>query len=83
MSQYLCPKVALNTAVLVLVFISSLAKCLKYLNTFLTFMTYVTLVAATIAGWLMQPTELLYDMVKHPLGCVINYFDFVKKLNNI
>lgn len=28
------------------------------------------MVAATIASWFVQPTELLYNMIKHPMGHV-------------
>ena len=79
MSQYYCPKVALNTAIPVLIFFSSLARHFGYFNTCLTFILYLIMVASIISGWLVQPTKLLYNMVKHLLGFVSKLLTMKKK----
>ena len=47
---------------------STLAQSLGMLNTFFRHIAHLALVIATVTGWLAQPTELLYGIVKHPLG---------------
>ena len=64
----LCPKMIVNIAILVLMAASTLAQHLGMLNNFFQHIAQLTLVLATITGCLAQPTELLYGMVKHPLG---------------
>ena len=69
MLSSLCPKVIVNIAIPVLMAASTLAQRLGMLNAFFRRLAQLALVIATVTGWLAQPTELLYGMVKHPLGC--------------
>ena len=57
-----------NIAILVLMAASTLAQRLGMLNAFFRHIAKLALVIATVTGWLAQPTELLYGMVKRPLG---------------
>ena len=70
----LCPKVLANIAIPILMAASTLAQRLGMLNSFFRHLAHLALVIATAIGWLVQPTELLYGMVKRPLGCDSNYF---------
>ena len=69
MLSLLCPKVIVNIAIPVLMAASTLAQRLGMLNIFFWHIAQLALVIATVTGWLAQPTELLYGMVKRPLGC--------------
>ena len=68
MLALLCPKVLVNIAITVLMAASTLAQSLGINNTFFRHIAHLALVIATITSWLVQPTELLYGMVKRPLG---------------
>ena len=69
MLSLLCPKVIVNIAISVLMAASTLAQRLGMLNTFFWHIAQLALVIATITGCLAQPTKLLHDMAKRPLGC--------------
>ena len=69
MLSLLCSKVIVNIAIPVLIAASTLAQRLGMLNTFFRHVAQLALVIATVTDWLAQPTELLYGMVKRPLGC--------------
>ena len=69
MLALLCPKVLANIAIPVLVAASTLAQHLGMLNSIFRHLAHLTLVIATTIVWLVQPTKLLYIMVKRPLGC--------------
>ena len=73
MLALLCPKVLANIAIPVLMAASTLAQRLSMLNSFFWHFAHLALVIATAIGWLAQPTELLYGMVKRPLGCDTRY----------
>ena len=60
-----------NIAIPNLMAASTLSQRLGMLNTFFWHIAQLALVIATVTGWLAQPTELLYSMVKHPLVCDI------------
>ena len=69
MLALLCPKALANIAIPVLMAASTLAQRLGMLNSIFWHIAHLALVIATITGCLAQPTEILYGMVKHPLGC--------------
>ena len=58
-----------NIVIYVLMVVSTLAQHQGMLNTFFQYIAQLALVVATITGWLAQPTKLLLNMVKQPLGC--------------
>ena len=82
MLALLCPKVIVNIAIPVLRAASTLAQHLGMLNTFFQHITLLALVIASVTGWLAQPTELLYGMVKRPLGRDINTMHTSGALNS-
>ena len=64
-----CPKVLVNIAIPVFNGCFYLGTTPWYAQLLFWHIAHLSLVIATVTGWLAQPTELLYGMVKSPLGC--------------
>ena len=71
MNQLAELKVLFNLCTLVLVAISAVVRRVRWYNCTINWVSNLLILASTVSGWLLQLVELLYLLIKQPLGHVI------------